>query len=82
MERASANADSSGQSAMSSVSDVSRGPYNLYRLLVPFLNCRYRTRRRRLLLRISITNCWDGFLHAPLGSLHILELGGVATRGL
>jgi len=27
-------------------------------------------------------NCWDGFLHAPLGSLHILELGGIATRGL
>jgi hypothetical protein len=27
-------------------------------------------------------SCWNGFLHAPLGSLHILELGGIATRGL
>jgi hypothetical protein len=27
-------------------------------------------------------SCWGGFLHAPLGSLHILELGGIATRGL
>jgi hypothetical protein len=26
--------------------------------------------------------CWDGFLHALLGSLHILELGGIATCGL
>jgi hypothetical protein len=28
------------------------------------------------------TICWNGFLHALLGSLHILELGGIATRGL
>ena len=28
------------------------------------------------------TFCWSGFLHAPLGSLHILELGGITTRGL
>jgi hypothetical protein len=26
--------------------------------------------------------CWNGFLHALLGSLHILEVGGIATRGL
>jgi hypothetical protein len=36
MERVYANADSSGQSVMSPVSDVSRNPYNLYRMLVPF----------------------------------------------